>query len=188
MLKNPALLVMDYQGDILSLVPAQQDSLLKNAALLIERARKSGVPVIYVEVSFRPGYPEVSPRNKAFAGLKGANRFIQGSPGTAVHAKVAPKEGEPVVIKHRVGAFSETDLQTCLRARGVESLLLAGISTSGVVLSTLRVAADLDYAITVVADACADSDEEVHRVLMEKVFPRQADVVNTAAALSLLGA
>ena len=57
--------------------------------------------------------------------------------------------------------------------------MLAGISTSGVVLSTLRQAADLDYRITVLADACADPDPEVHRVLTEKVFPRQALVTTT---------
>ena len=59
--------------------------------------------------------------------------------------------------------------------------MLAGIATSGVVLSTLRQAADLDFQITVLADGCADADPEVHRVLTEKVFPRQADVVTVDA-------
>ena len=49
--------------------------------------------------------------------------------------------------------------------------------TSGVVLSTLRQAADLDYRLTVLTDACYDPDPEIHRVLTEKVFPRQADVI-----------
>jgi nicotinamidase-related amidase len=59
-------------------------------------------------------------------------------------------------------------------------LVLAGIVTSGVVLSTLRQAADLDYRLTVLADGCLDSDPDVHWVLLEKVFPRQADVVSIA--------
>jgi len=58
--------------------------------------------------------------------------------------------------------------------------VLCGIATSGVVLSTLRQAADLDYRLTVLRDACADAEAEVHRVLTEKVFPRQADVVDVA--------
>lgn len=66
-----------------------------------------------------------------------------------------------------------------LRAARADSLVLAGISTSGVVLSTLRQAADLDYRLTVLADACADADPEVHRVLTAKVFPKQA-LVTTA--------
>jgi nicotinamidase-related amidase len=58
--------------------------------------------------------------------------------------------------------------------------VLTGISTSGVVLSTLRQAADLDYALTVLRDGCADSDSEVHRILLDKIFPCQADVTATA--------
>jgi nicotinamidase-related amidase len=65
-----------------------------------------------------------------------------------------------------------------LRSQGIEELILTGIATSGVVLSTLRAAADMDYRLTVIADCCADADEEVHRVLTTKVFPRQAEVVS----------
>jgi nicotinamidase-related amidase len=60
---------------------------------------------------------------------------------------------------------------------GINHLVLTGIATSGVVLSTLREAADKDYRITVLSDCCADRDEEVHRVLKVKVFPRQAEVI-----------
>jgi len=76
-----------------------------------------------------------------------------------------------VVTKRRVGAFSTTELDAGLRTKNVTSLILFGISTSGVVLSTVRWAADMDYAPYVISDACADQDEEVHRVLVEKVFP-----------------
>jgi len=63
-----------------------------------------------------------------------------------------------------------------LRGLDVDTMVLTGIATSGVVLSTLRQAADLDYRLVVLADGCLDADPEVHRVLTEKVFPRQADV------------
>ena len=62
------------------------------------------------------------------------------------------------------------------RARDVTGLVLGGIATSGVVLSTVREAADRDYELTVLEDLCLDGDDEVHRVLTQKVFPRQADV------------
>ena len=71
-----------------------------------------------------------------------------------------------------------------LRAKGIEHLLLAGIATSGVVLSTTRHAADADYRITIVRDCCSDRDEEVHRVLMDKIFPRQASVLPLADLLA----
>ena len=184
-MKNTALLVMDYQIDILKIVEGKAETLLKNAKALIQAARKAGAPVIYVKVSFRPGYPEVSRKNKSFGSLSTTGRMLMTNPGTEIHPEVAPLANEVIVIKHRVGAFSETEMQTVLRAQGIENLVMAGISTSGVILSTLRVAADADYGITVVADACADGEEQVHQVLMEKVFPRQADIVNTEAALKL---
>jgi nicotinamidase-related amidase len=81
------------------------------------------------------------------------------------------------VIKRRVSAFTGSDLEVILRAHGIQHIVLIGIATSGVVLSTVREASDKDYRLTVLADCCADGDEEVHRVLTTKVFPRQADVL-----------
>ncbi|MCL2584093.1 MAG: cysteine hydrolase, partial [Streptosporangiales bacterium] len=98
------------------------------------------------------------------------------SPATQVHESLTPLDSEPVIVKRRVSAFSGSDLDVLLRGADADRLVLAGIATSGVVLSTLRQAADLDYRLTVLADACGDPDEEVHRVLTEKVFPKQAEV------------
>ena len=84
------------------------------------------------------------------------------------------------MTKRRVSAFAGSDLDVVLRGLDAGTLVLAGIATSGVVLSTLRQAADLDYRLIVLADACLDADPEVHRVLTEKVFPRQAEVSTVA--------
>jgi nicotinamidase-related amidase len=105
--------------------------------------------------------------------------MTQDHPATQVHEALEPRPDEPVIVKRRVSAFSGSDLDVLLRAAGAGTLVLAGISTSGVVLSTLRQAADLDYRLIVLSDACADRDPEVHRVLLEKVFPRQALVTET---------
>jgi nicotinamidase-related amidase len=74
-----------------------------------------------------------------------------------------------------------------LRSQGIENLVLFGISTSGIVLSTVRLAADLDFQCYVVKDACFDPDEEVHRVLTEKVFAAQAAVMTTKEFQILAG-
>jgi nicotinamidase-related amidase len=79
-----------------------------------------------------------------------------------------------------VSAFAGSDLDLVLRSGGIEHLVLTGIATSGAVPSTVRQAADLDFRLSVLADACLDADPEVHRVLTEKVFPRQADVLSVA--------
>jgi nicotinamidase-related amidase len=117
---------------------------------------------------------------------RAAGRLGEGTPGAEIHAQVAPQPTEVIVTKRRVGAFSTTDLESVLRARQVTCLVLLGIATSGVVLSTVRWAADADYALVVLADCCADGDEEVHRVLMHKVFPRRALVVQSQEFLQAL--
>jgi len=186
--KTTALLVMDYQTAIVENFSDGKDALLERTASLIAATRASGAKVLYVVVGFRAGYPEVSPRNMIFSTLKQSGMFGAGAPGTEIHKDVAPAQGEVVVTKHRVGAFLGTDLEMVLRANGIETIILAGIATSGVVLSTLRHAADADFRIVVAADCCSDRDGEVHRVLLEKVFPRQAQVASAADIARALSA
>jgi nicotinamidase-related amidase len=178
---------MDYQNDIIGNQPEEKKKLLlNNAASILSESRKNGLPVIYIAVRFREGYPEICQRNKMFAAVKGANRVIEGTPGAEIHSKVSPLPGDIVVTKRRVGAFSTTELDAVLRAKNIETLVLFGISTSGVVLSTVRWAADMDYSLFVISDACADQDDEVHRVLVEKVFQRQADVITAQEFLKAM--
>jgi nicotinamidase-related amidase len=174
-----ALLIMDVQQGIVERY-ASDDSYLARLATAITAARGAGVAVIYVTLAFRPGYPEVSDHNKTFAAIKGTGRFTQGDPALGVPPAIAPAPGEVTVTKLRVSAFAGSGLNVVLRAGGTGHLVLAGIATSGVVLSTLRQAADLDYQLTVLADGCLDGDPEVHQVLLQKVFPRQAEVTSIA--------
>ncbi len=176
-----ALLIMDVQQGIVQRFGDDQ-GLLGRLANAHAAARAAGIPVIYVVVQFRKGYPEVSARNRAFAAIRGAGAAMEESnPATAIHQAVTPQDGDIVVTKRRVSAFSGSDLDVVLRALQVDGLVLTGIATSGVVLSTLRAAADMDFRCTVLADCCADGDEEVHRVLTTKVFPRQAAVLTVDA-------
>ena len=174
-----ALLIMDVQQGVVERLG--QSGVLDRLAEGLAAARNAGVPVIFVRVAFRPGFPEVSPTNRSFSALAGTagDRFGEDNPATQIHPAVAPRPGEPVVVKKRVSAFTGSDLAVLLRSMSVNELVLTGIATSGVVLSTLREAADRDYQLTVLADACADADQEVQRVLLGKVFPRQAAVITT---------
>lgn len=174
-----ALLVMDVQYAVLARY--SDPAYLPLLATAIEGARAAGVPVVYVTVGFRPNHAEVSARNKMFGGLAGRGPIPGSEEGMRVAAEVAPQPEDVVVVKRRVSGFAGSDLELVLRAGGIEHLVLAGVATSGVVLSTLRQAADLDFALTVLSDGCLDGDPEVHRVLVEKVFPMQADVSTVAA-------
>ena len=184
--KTSALLIMDFQTSVVDLVAADKDALLARTADLNEAARKVGVKVIYVVVGFRPGYPEVSLRNQSFGPIRESGRFANGSAGTEVHSALTPSPGDVIVTKHRVSAFAGTDLDMILRAGAIDTLILAGIATSGVVLSTVRHAADADYKLIVVGDCCGDRDPEVHRVLVEKVFVRQTTVTTAEAVIGAL--
>lgn len=173
---NTALLVMDMQMGILGNFPGSE-TLITNVKKSIDAARSNNIPVIYVVVGFRQGAPEISANNKGFGGRRDVMASIDMTAFMQVHPDIAPSDGELTVTKRRVSAFTGSDLEVVLRSFGISHIILTGIATSGVVLSTVREAADKDYRISVLADCCADPDPEVHSVLVEKVFPRQADVM-----------
>lgn len=184
--RTSALLVMDFQATVFDYFTTDKDALLARTAELIAAARRAGMRVVYVVVGFRAGYPEISPRNATFSAIRQTGRFAADDAGAAIHPAVAPRPDDVIVTKHRVSAFAATDLDLILRAHAIDTLVLAGIATSGVVLSTVRHAADADYRLVVVDDCCADRDPEVHRVLVDKVFPRQATIARAAAVVSAL--
>src|SRR5579875_1981267 len=135
-----ALLVMDMQPGIVNRF-AQSDAVLKPVRVAIDAAHAASIPVIYVAVAFRPGYPEISPRNKSFAAIKQQASLPAAMTATEIHPAITPQPTDIVVTKRRVSAFSGSDLEVVLRAQGITHLVLSGIATSGVVLSTLREAA-----------------------------------------------
>ena len=185
--RRTALLVMDYQAGIVGRI-ADADQLLERMRAAIELARERGMTVGYVRVAVTDEERDAVPdRNKTFSALASLGSAMHAdAPETAVHDTVAPEPGDIVVRKQRVGPFSTTDLAEQLAARGIDTLVLGGISTSGVVLSTVRHAADADFRLYVLSDATADTDPEVHQVLVTKVFPRQAWVITTEELAELL--
>jgi nicotinamidase-related amidase len=183
-----ALLVMDYQPGILGRLE-DPEALVARAQTAIAAARGAGATVGYVRVAFTDEDFEAMPDGAPMARVKAMPResMHADSPATQVDERVAPAEGDIVVRKTRVGPFLTTDLDQQLRARGVDTLLLAGISTSGVVLSTVRDAHDRDYRLYVLADATADPLPDVHEALIEKILPKQAEVIEVADLEKLLG-
>jgi nicotinamidase-related amidase len=179
--ERTALLVMDYQHGIVGMIE-DSDSLLARAGQAVDLVRDRGGHVGYVRVAFTDAdLDSIPPTSSMGARISsGAQALHADAPTTQIHDRVAPRDGDIIVRKTRVGAFSTTDLEQQLRDRGIDTLILAGISTSGVVLSTVRDAFDRDYRLLVLSDATADPDADVHAVLMGKVFPRQADVITVA--------
>jgi len=161
-----AVLIMDFQQRIINNVASDPENVVKQASQVLEGARSAGIPVIYV---VHRGGP-----------------FAEYAPDIEIHEGVAPAAGEMVITKIRPGPFSTTNLDVTLREMGRNHLVIMGVATSGCVLSCVRWAVDVNYKFTVIADACSDADPEVHRVLTEKVYPRQGTVVNTQDFLNAI--
>jgi nicotinamidase-related amidase len=180
--KKTALLTLDFQNGIFGFA-AGADAIIPNASKAVEFARQKHFLIIHVGLGFSEGHPEISDVESPFQRVKQNNLFVKGTSSAEFHGSIAHPE-ELVVYKQRVGAFSENHLDLILRSRGIENLVFFGISTSGITLSTLRRAFDLDFQCVVIKDACFDADPEVHRVLTEKVFPAQAAVLSVDAFIA----
>ena len=153
------VLIMDFQERIINNVASDAEVVVRNASRALGAARQAGIPVIYV--------------------VHRGGAFQEYAPDVEIHQGVTPAAGEMVITKKRPGPFSTTALDVTLREMGIETLVVMGVATSGCVLSAVRWANDINYKFIVLADACSDADPEVHRVLTEKIYPRQGTVMTT---------
>jgi nicotinamidase-related amidase len=177
-----ALVVMHYQTDILGLFPLAAPALLANTRKLCDAARAKSVNVYFAKIHFSPGYPEVSPLNRNGQGIRQLGLFVED--------KIAPELGqratEPLIIAHRASVFFGTDLQARLSAQDIDTLLMVGIASTGVVLSSVAYASDADFRLFTVKDCCYDPDQVVHDHLFSTAFDSRTTVLSLADALLLL--
>ncbi len=162
-----AMVIMDFQSAIVNNYASDPQGVLRRASQALNGARATGIPVIYV--------------------IHRGGRFADESPDIAICPEVAPEPGDRILNKTKAGSFSTTGLDVLLRELGRDTLVLFGVATSGCVLSTVRWAADINYQLAVLSDACDDRDAEVHRVLTEKIYPRQGTVLTVQQFLEAIG-
>lgn len=167
-----ALLVLDFQVGLAE-KPFAAFALAK-AIQAVEAARRQGLLVVYSRVGFRTGYPEVANWNPVFGPYAAHNRLPVDA--SRLSPELTPAAGEPVVEKARFSPFAGTDLTMLLRAQRITEIAVAGISTSGVVLAAFLHAENGDLPVTILKDACADPDDQLHDTLVEHLFPRSAIV------------
>jgi nicotinamidase-related amidase len=173
---------MDFQGGFLGLFE-DPGPVVARAAAVLDAARRAGTPVVHLRVALPPDGPPVPAANRMF-GQQFRGRMLEGSDDVAVPEALAPRPGEPVVTRRRTGPFAGSDLAPVLRSLGVDALALAGVSTGGVVASTVCAAADEDLALTVLADAVDDPDHDLHAALLRGLFPQHAQVLTVAEYLA----
>ena len=186
---HTALLLLDYQNGIVAQLP-DGDALVERAVAAVGNVRDRGVRIGWIRLAFNDTDLAAIPGRSIFSPMATRQRqpdLHTDAPATQIDSRLTPRPGDITVRKTRVGAFSTTDLHQQLRAHAITTVVLAGISTSGVVLTTVREAMDLDYQIVVLRDACADRDPYVHDFLTERLFPAHS-FVTTVGALDALWA
>lgn len=192
-----ALLVLHYQNGLVrhegvfafsgTAAQVEKHLCLDRTAALIGASRAAGMPVVYVNIEFRPGFPELKkPTYPLIESIQERNAFLRGSWDAAVPEELAPEEGDIVVVNFNSSAFSHTDLDCILRAKGVRRLVLAGIATNWVVESTARYGAELGYDIAVVEDCCQGFSDELHDFAIEKTLPYYASIEKSGALVAAL--
>src|ERR1700689_4825799 len=151
-----------------------------NSAKLAEAFRGQGAPVVYVRVDFIDflDLPHTQPINLGNAPLPGIVSEIAPSAGF--------QPGDILLTKRHWGAFAGTDLEQQLKSRGVDTVVLTGISTNAGVESTARQGTGLGLGFVVVEDACSGQDGEQHRFACEKILPRLCRVRSTNEVLAAL--
>lgn len=179
---STALLVMHYQTDILGLFPAVSAQLIANTRALTNAARAKGVAVYFCRIAFSADYAEISRKNKNGSGLAASGLFVDND----IVPELGRQPEEPEIVAHRASVFYGTDLGVLLSARGIDTLVLAGVASTGVVLSTIAHASDADYRIYTVKDCCYDPDAVVHEHLFETAFASRSVVLSLAEALVAL--
>lgn len=185
-----ALVVMDYQVGHVNRLPAAGLA-LQRVQRVVDDFRMRGGHVAWVRMGLDDKQFEAIPPTSVMVSMvtrERRNELHANSPATQIHGGLSPRPHDITVRKIRVGAFSTTDLHQQLKARGITTLILAGISTSGVVLSTVHEAIDLDYRVIVLGNGCADHDATVHAFLTGVVFPRHVAVIDVAHLPDLIPA
>ncbi|KAJ5280455.1 hypothetical protein N7478_005827 [Penicillium angulare] len=171
------LLLLDIQNGIVDQFESK-DSYLQRLSLVLSAARKNSINIVHIVTAFRNGYPENNPNNTSVPAAAARGLYKEGDSSVQIHSAVEVTPEEPVITKRRVSAFFGTELDMILRCSNTDHIIVAGLATSGAVLSTIRQAMDMDYRITVLRDCCMDPNEEVHRVLMDSIFGRKLNVIS----------
>ena len=177
-----ALLVLDMQNDICEFHGRNEhlQHLIANIKSFSDWARGSKIPVIYSRVAYRPSYIDGLPRAPAF--IRERHLLDETQRGSAVVDELAPQKGDIDIVRRRVSAFYNTDLEVVLRGLKVHTLLLTGMSTARVVESTARDANDRDYRAVVIADACAADTTEKHENALKSIADFFGEVITMEAA------
>jgi maleamate amidohydrolase len=184
--KRPALLIVDfvmaYLDEASPLYASVEDALASNERLLAV-ARAAGVPVIFTNVVYEADGADGGLFYKKIPALK---LFVKGSPHGAFPPSLQPLEGECVISKQFASSFFKTPLADILARKGIDCLLITGLSTSGCVRATALDALQSGFAPFVVRDACGDRHAAPHEANLFDLQAKYAEVISEQEACELM--
>ncbi len=180
-----ALLLIDMQNDFLHEKGkaaalgvwkfAKEAGTIQNTRKMIEIAGKNDIPVIYVKNVFRPDYAEMGPVQLSLCTIgkliKEGEICKEGTWGAEYVDELKPEAGDYIVVKRRMNAFYNTELETLLRGLGRRTLIICGIITNFCLESTVRGAIDRDFDCIVLEDCTASESKEMQEFPMKAIFP-----------------
>lgn len=182
--KHACLLLFDFLVGHAAKDPQRYAPVLANGAKLLAAARAAGAMVAYARADHRSDGGTTA-RTLHDSGPR-PPLITSGTPEAEIVPELASRPGDYLVPKHRWSAFHGTYLDTALRARDVDTIVLTGGSTEIGISSTAYAARDLDYNLVIVSDACTSAKPDVQTQLMREVFPRLARVRTTMQVLEML--
>ena len=190
--KNTAVIFMDFQIDVCD----PEGKMLSKETDVIERFRKArghatkllaaaretnpSPAIVHVRHAFSPGYPELMDKHQSSMDkyVMESGAFVDGTRGSQIVGELQPRDDEHLVTKRTLSPFASTDLDWWLRKRGINSLVLAGVVTHYVVLSTAIAAHDMGYAVTVAKDCCTSGNVDTHETALGILGPIAAILNN----------
>ncbi|MBV6322430.1 cysteine hydrolase family protein [Duganella violaceipulchra] len=171
---NTAFIGLDYIVDIMhpsgkiarSAAHAAERGVIANANQALALARERGWLSILVKVGFDASYADQPKQSPLFGRVHEFGALALGSAGTEFHPELHAELADLVIVKPRVSAFYATGLDAALRARKIERVVLAGVSSSWAVQSAARDAHDRNYQVVVLEAACAAASDAEHQASM----------------------
>ena len=196
--KKSVLLVMHCQNDIVdpaglynssgAFSEVKKRDVLKKIASVLSMARSAAVQVVYVNNAFSKGYPELKGNTLPICdAARESNSFLVGTWGVDNPSVIAPVEGDIVLRNYNTSAFSYTNLDQMLRAKGIERLYLSGVATNFVVESTARYGSELNYEVRILEDCCASWTSDMHDFAVKYTLPQFAVVESSSDFSKALG-
>ncbi|MGF1645946.1 MAG: isochorismatase family protein [Kineosporiaceae bacterium] len=184
--RRPALLCVDmvraYFDDGGTFQLPSRDS-LESAARVLAAAREAAVLVVHTKVRYAPGGVDGGIFFRKVAGLA---VWVGDTPEGEFRPEVAPREGEPVIVKQMPSSFFGTSLAGTLTAAGVDTVVICGVSTSGCVRATAVDAMQHGFVPLVVGDACGDRSPTPHEANLADLQAKYAEVITEAQAVTYL--